>query len=204
MKDLSISIKDGKSSLITKVAMSRNGTFLLSIQNDVGKCLNSCYRDALWIWHLQFVQLNFRGLSLMAKQNMVRVLPLINHQYQLWERCLLRKQFQMSFPKELNSRAKKSLEIIHDDVCGSISLDKNIYFLIFIDDFSRKTWVYFFKHKLEVFTTFKKFKVIVEKESCQWIKVVRTDRVWEFTPKEFQEFYGENGISCPLTFPRSP
>jgi len=41
----------------------------------------------------------------------------------------------------------------------------NRYFILFIDDFSRMTWVYFLKVKLEVFGIFKKFKVLVEKQS---------------------------------------
>jgi len=48
----------------------------------------------------------------------------------------------MSFPKESNSRAEKLLELILFDICGPVktcSLGKNNYFLIFIDDFSRKT-----------------------------------------------------------------
>ena len=78
------------------------------------------------------------------------------------------KQFRMSFPEESNARAKKPLELIHADVCGPIkpsSLGKNNYFLFFIDDFSRKTWVYFLKQKSYVFSAFKKFKVVVEKEN---------------------------------------
>jgi len=113
----------------------------------------------------------------------------------------------MSFPKESNSSAKKPLELIHADICRPIkpcSLAKNNYFLIFIDDFSRKTWVYLLKQKSEVFTTFMKFKVVVEKESGRQIKVMRTDRGGEFTSKEFQEFCEENGIRRPLTVPRSP
>ena len=58
------------------------------------------------------------------------------------EGCLLGKQFRNSFSKESYSRAKKPLELIHTDVCGLItpsSLGKNNYFLLFIDDFSRKT-----------------------------------------------------------------
>jgi hypothetical protein len=143
----------------------------------------------------------------MSKKNMVRGLPSINHPDQLCEGCLLGKQFRASFPKESNSRAKKPLELIHADVCGPIkpsSLGKNNYFLLFIDDFSRKTWVYFLKQKSEVFSTFKKFKAVVEKESGQEIKAMRTDRGGEFTSKEFLEFCEENGIRRPLTVPRSP
>ena len=46
MKDSSLTIKDGKNNLITKIPMSRNRMFLLNIQNDVAKCLKACYNDA--------------------------------------------------------------------------------------------------------------------------------------------------------------
>lgn len=134
-------------------------------------------------------------------------LPGINHLDQLCEGCLLGKQFRKSFPKESESRAKKPLELIHTDVCGPIkpgSLGNSNYFLLFIDDFSRKTWVYFLKQKLEVFGVFKKFKAVVEKESGYKIKAMRSDRGGEFTSNEFQEFCEANGIRRPMTVPRSP
>ena len=85
---------------------------------------------------------------LLSKKNMVKGLPYINHSDQLCEGFLLGKQFRKSFPKESNSRAQKPLELIHIDVCGPFkpnSLSKSNYFLLFIGDFSRKTWVYFLK-----------------------------------------------------------
>jgi len=85
MKDLSLSIKDEKNNLITKVLMSRNRMLLLSIENDVAKCLKACCNDTLWLWYLQFRHLYFLDLSLTAKQNMVRGISYINHQYQLCE-----------------------------------------------------------------------------------------------------------------------
>jgi hypothetical protein len=78
---------------------------------------------------------------LLYKKDMVRGLPYINHPNQICEGCLLGKQFKMSFPKESSSRAQKPLELIHTDVCGPIkprSLGKSNYFLLFIDDFSKK------------------------------------------------------------------
>jgi hypothetical protein len=79
---------------------------------------------------------------------MVNGLPSINQPDQLCEGCLVGKQHRESFPKESMSRAKQPLELIHSDICGPIepaSLGKNRYFLLFIDDYSRKTWVYFLK-----------------------------------------------------------
>ena len=49
MKDSSLSIRDRRNNLITKVPMSGNRMFLLKIQNDVAKCLKACYIDASWL-----------------------------------------------------------------------------------------------------------------------------------------------------------
>ena len=69
-----------------------------------------------------------------------------------------------SFPRS-DSKAKGSLDIMHSDVCGPMlatSLSGYVYYVSFIDDFSRKTWIYFLKAKTEVFNKFKEFKELVE------------------------------------------
>ena len=83
------------------------------------------------------------------------------------------------------------------DVCGPIkrsSLGKSNYFLLFIDNFSRKTWVYILKEKLKVFENFKKFKALVEKESGLVIKAMRSDRRGEFISNIFQNYCEDHGI----------
>ena len=122
---------------------------------------------------------------------MVDGIPSINHPNQLCEACLLGKDARMSFPKETTSRTSKPLQLLHTDVCGPIDLPsfgKSKYFLLFIGDFSRKTWVYFLKKKSEVFVAFKNFKTLVEKESDYKIKALRSNRGDEFTSKELNDF----------------
>lgn len=58
----------------------------------------------------------------------------------------------------------------------------------FTDYFSRKTWVYFLQEKSDAFTTFQKFKALVEKQSGTPIKILRTDRGGEYNSKELGEF----------------
>ena len=45
--------------------------------------------------------------------------------------------------------------------CGCC-VQQNVYYVSFIDDYSRKTWIYFLKGKNEVFSKFKEFKALVE------------------------------------------
>ena len=57
-------------------------------------------------------------------------------------------------------RATDLLEIIHTDVCGSMSVDAHggyRYFLTFTDDLSRYAYIYLMKHKSETFEKFKEF-----------------------------------------------
>jgi hypothetical protein len=40
-----------------------------------------------------------------------------------------------------------------------------MYYVSFIDEFSRNTWIYFLRKKYEVFGRFKEFKALVENET---------------------------------------
>jgi hypothetical protein len=63
--------------------------------------------------------------------------------------------------------------MVHTDLWGPspvASLGGSRYYVTFIDDFSRKAWVYFLKNKSDVFETFKKLKAMVETESSLKLK----------------------------------
>ncbi|GJR08472.1 retrovirus-related pol polyprotein from transposon TNT 1-94 [Tanacetum coccineum] len=138
---------------------------------------------------------------------MVKGLDQIDHPNQVCEVCLLGKHARSSFPKEAKSRAKEPLQLIHTDLCGPItppSHGKNLYFMLFIDDYSRKTWVYFLKEKFQAFEALKKFKAMVEKEKGLKIKSMISNRSGEFLSKEFNKFCEDNGIRRFLTAPYSP
>ena len=112
----------------------------------------------------------------------------------------------MSFPSG-SKRAKHILELVHNDVFGPVkvpSLVKYVYYVSFIDDFSRNTWIYFLKKKSEVFDRFKEFKALVENQTEKKIKVLRTDNGGEFCSKEFEEFCKKCGIAWQKTTPYTP
>jgi len=84
------------------------------------------------------------------------------------------------------------------------SVGGNKYFLTFIDDFSRKTWIYLLKSKGEVFHYFKIFKAFVERESGRQIKMVRSDGGGEYKSNEFKKHYEELGLQHNITCPYTP
>ena len=75
------------------------------------------------------------------------------------------------------------LEMVHTDVWGPSlvsSLGGSSFYVTFIDDFSRKVWVYFLKHKSDVFATFKKWKTEVENQNSLKVKCLRFDNGGEY------------------------
>ena len=64
----------------------------------------------------------------------------------------------------------------------------------FIDDYSRRCWVYPIKKKSNVFPMFKEYKARVELESSKKIKCLRTDNGGEYTDNEFLAFSKQEGI----------
>jgi hypothetical protein len=73
------------------------------------------------------------------------------------------KSHQLPFPKSV-SISKAPLQLVFFDVWGpaSTSVRRINYYVSFIDDFGKFTWVYLAKHKSEVFQKFQDFQAKVE------------------------------------------
>lgn len=120
--------------------------------------------------------------------------------------CIKGKQTKLPFPSSDN-RATRILELIHSDVCGPMSINSiggKRYFVTFIDDFSRKCFVYMIAHKNQVLKCFKEFKLFVEGQMEVKIKSLRTDWGGEYINNDFDKFLLENGISHQKSAVYSP
>ena len=76
------------------------------------------------------------------------------------EDCVYGKQRRVSFSKVRKTPKEEMLELVHTDVWGKALvpyLRGSLYFVNSIDDSSRKFWIYFLKHKPDVFNVFKKW-----------------------------------------------
>ena len=118
--------------------------------------------------------------------------------------CLMGKSKQLPF--EDSSRVVLSvLDLIHSDVWVSpiVSCEGHRYYVIFIDDYSRFTWLYPIRNKSDVFSCFVKFKSLVENRFSSKIKQLQCDNGGEYVSHQFRNFLCQNGIhqrfSCPYT-----
>jgi transposase InsO family protein len=75
--------------------------------------------------------------------------------------------------------------------------------ILFIDDYTRMTWVSFLKEKSKSFEV-KVFKVHVKNETNLKIKFLRSDNGGEFTSNKFNKFCETHGIKRDFSSPRTP
>ena len=87
---------------------------------------------------------------------------------------------------------------------SSPSVNGYEYYVLFIDDYSRRTWIYFMKTKNEVFKKFQEFKALVENQTGRKIKVFRSDNGGEYTSNAFVAFCAAAGIRRELIVPYNP
>ena len=112
----------------------------------------------------------------------------------------------MSFVKTGKENKKEKLELVHTDVWGPAqlsSLGGSHYYVTFIDDATRKVWVYFLRQKSDVFQTFKNWKCLVENETSKKLKCLRSDNGGEYCSHEFEDYCSTNCIRRQKTVPRT-
>ncbi|MCO5603674.1 hypothetical protein L7F22_057825 [Adiantum nelumboides] len=166
------------------------------------------FSSSLILWHKRLGHFRHHSIMHLKKEGLVEGLPTfqVNEEPNLCPSCQFGKQQRRRFNKS-TYRARQPLELIHSDVWGpsqTTSMGGAHYFLTFVDDMSRKVWVYFLKNKSEVFSYFKQFKAMVEKECGRFIKTLRSNQGGEFKSKEIEEFCWNQGIRRQYTCAYTP
>jgi transposase InsO family protein len=87
---------------------------------------------------------------------------------------------------------------------SSSSLNGCLYYVIFIDDYSRKCWMFFLKAKSDTFDKFKEYKAFIEKQTEKHIRILKTDNGGEFESLQFEDFCKSVGIKRQLAVPYNP
>uniref|UniRef100_A0A2N9F8N5 Integrase catalytic domain-containing protein n=1 Tax=Fagus sylvatica TaxID=28930 RepID=A0A2N9F8N5_FAGSY len=119
--------------------------------------------------------------------------------------CLIGKMHKLPFVSS-QFQSTRPLELVHSDVWGPAPINSSNgyrFYLLFVDDYSRFSWLYLLHRKSDVLQTFKHFQASVENQLSQKIKILRTDCGGEYTSNEFNTHCASHGIihhfSCPHT-----
>ncbi|CAI7775958.1 unnamed protein product [Closterium sp. NIES-53] len=120
--------------------------------------------------------------------------------------CVGGKLARHTFPAT-GSDAAEALAVVHIDLCGPFRVaakDGSLYFLLLKDRHTRFVWVMLIARKSDVLWEFKKWLVLVERQTKKSVLMLRSDQGGEFLGKEFTDFVVGKGIVHDLTCPYTP
>lgn len=160
--------------------------------------------DELQLWHMRLGHMSQRGMEELHRRKLLKGV----HGCKLGfcKYCVMGKQTRVQFTISTN-KSKGTLDYIHSDVCGPsdvVSIGGFRYFVTFIDDYSRKVWVYYLKEKSEVFEKFKEWKAMVENQTGKKIKYLRSDNGGEYRDGGFLKYCKDAGITRHFTVKKTP
>jgi hypothetical protein len=139
-------------------------SYVVPEQRDEGEKTNTIPEKKTMFWHQIMGHIGEKCLRKLHGKGMVEGMSNCTLDFDFCENCIYGKQNRVKFPSGA-TRAKGILELICSDVFGVVhvpSLGKSMYYVSFIDDFSRNTWIYFLRKKSYVFDKFKAFKALVQ------------------------------------------
>ncbi|KAK2973938.1 hypothetical protein RJ640_001406 [Escallonia rubra] len=113
------------------------------------------------------------------------------------ESCHFAKHHRSSLSPRVNKRVESAFELVHSDVWGScpvLSKSGFIYFVTFVDDFSRMIGIYFMKNRSEVFAHFSAFCAEINTQFNVHVHILRSDNAKEYMSGSFQNYMNQHGI----------
>ena len=97
-------------------------------------------------------------------------------------------------------------ELVHTNVWGPFRSTSTLgfrYYVIFIDNYSRCTWLFLMETRAELFSIFQKFHAKIRTQFNTSIRILRIDNAKEYFSMSFSSFMFSHGIlhqsSCAYT-----
>uniref|UniRef100_A0A251RWD9 Putative zinc finger, CCHC-type n=1 Tax=Helianthus annuus TaxID=4232 RepID=A0A251RWD9_HELAN len=171
-----------------------DGLYVLRDNHEALVSSHSCPKASFEIWHSRLGHVNFDVVSLLKNNgslSFTSVLP----------------KPGLCSPCELNNkRASSPLELIHCDLWGPSSVktvDNFSYYVAFVDDYSRFTWLYPLRAKSDFVEALSISIPFVQTQFSSKIKTFQSDGGTEFANNRVRKLFEQNGtfqrMSCPYT-----
>ncbi|KAM1496471.1 hypothetical protein ACFXTO_031069 [Malus domestica] len=164
-------------------------------------CLGKLVNSTLWHNRLGHPS-NSVSSTMLKKSNIVTVHDTPST---LCQHCLEGKFSKLPF-QSVQSKYVVPFEVIHSDLWGPApcqSVDGFKYYVLFIDECTKFSWIFSLINKSDFFPTFVSFYHSVCTQFTTKIKTFQSDGGGEFISKKFQAFLTAQGVfhqlSCPYT-----
>lgn len=166
---------------------------------------SSSLKASFTLWYLRLGHVPFSVISALNKLGLLSVTSVLPNP-KLCESCELAKSKRLPFILN-EKRASSVLELIHCDLWGPspvTSSEGYRFYAVFIDDYSRFSWIYPLRAKSEFYAIFVKFHAFVCNQFSSKIKIFQSDGGSEFVNSRLHSFFDLNGIQHRLSCPYTP
>jgi hypothetical protein len=153
-------------------------------------------------WHGRLGHPSIPIVQRVVSSHKLPCLPFALNKDAVCDACQKGNSHQLPYPTS-TSASSHPFELIFSDVWGAApeSAGRYKYYVSFIDDFSKFTWIYLLKHKYEVFEKFQDFQNLVERSFDRKIIAVQTD--WGGEYEKLNSFFTRIGISHLVSCPHA-
>jgi GAG-pre-integrase domain/Integrase core domain len=149
-------------------------------------------KNKVLVWHKRLGHPSFGYMKNLFPELFVNC---ENHKFEC-ETCIKAKSHRVPYPKSLN-KCRSLFDLVHSDVWGPApitSKTQHKWFVLFIDDCTRMTWLYLLKNKNEVIDVFQSFYKMIYTQFGKKVKMVRSDNGGEFVNKTLKIFFNNEGV----------
>ena len=135
----------------------------------------SVVKPSLERWHQRLGHPSLKIVDQVVNKGNLKLSSRENKEF-VCDACQCAKSHQLPYPSS-NSVSHAPLELIFNDVWGHArdSFGRKKYYVSFIDDYSKFTWIYLLKFKPEVFSVFQEFQKLVKRQFNKKIITVQSD-----------------------------
>ncbi|CAL2253605.1 unnamed protein product [Prunus armeniaca] len=189
----------------------RGKLYYLDLASDCEASLNQTYKitgvsvekhtSEVWLWHRHLGHASFGYLQKLFP-SLFSKLDISSFKCDI---CELAKSHRVPFPLS-SHKSLVPFSLVHSDVWGLTKITTPWgaqWFVTFIDDCTRMTWVSLLTTKGEVSSKFQQFYQMVETQFHTRIQVLRSDNGGEFLNHDLNQFLQDHDIihqsSCPHT-----
>ncbi|CAL5429371.1 unnamed protein product [Camellia sinensis] len=155
-------------------------------------CLNN-KSSLFYIWHSRLGHLSSDRLRMLVRSGHLGNFPISD--ISECRGCKLAKMSALPFNKS-SSISSSPFQLVHTDVWGPspiVTKGGSQYYVAFVDDYSRFTWVYLMTRKSDFYKIYSNFHSMIRTQFSTTIKILRSDLGGEYYLSEFEEYLATHG-----------